>query len=177
MKIFVIRHGETDLNKAHIIQGQTEDSELNATGLTQARESIAALPANLTLCIASPLTRARQTAEIIAHHFNIPIVFRDELKEKHYGSLSGKTKEEVQKITGHDNKSMNVALDLTEYGGESTEDVQARLTSFFEVVKRDYAQEVPVVVTHLGIIRNMHRMLAGHELAEVANASVHEFEI
>jgi len=33
MKIFVIRHGETDMNKAHRIQGQTEDTELNANGL------------------------------------------------------------------------------------------------------------------------------------------------
>lgn len=177
MKIFVIRHGETDLNKAHIIQGQTEDSELNATGLAQAQESIAVLPAGLTICISSPLRRARQTAEIIARHFRIPVVFKDELKEKHYGSLSGKTKEEVAKITGHDNKSMNVALDLTKYGGESTEDVRARLTRFFEEVKSGYGKETPLIVTHLGIIRNMHRMLAGHELAEVANASVHEFEI
>ncbi len=176
MKIFVIRHGETDMNKARRIQGQTEDTELNATGLAQAQASIAVLPAGLTLCISSPLKRARQTAEIIAKHFNVPIVFRDELKEKHYGSLSGKTREEIMKITEHAN-DLNLAVDLVEYGGESVQDVKDRLLRFFEEIKHTYPQEVPLIVTHTGIIRFIHLMLKGHEIAEIANASVHEFEI
>src|SRR3989344_2079613 len=102
MKIFVIRHGETDMNKAHRIQGQTEDTELNANGLAQAQASIAALPSDITICISSPLKRTRKTAEIIAEHFKIPIVFRDELKEKHYGSMSGKTRDDIAGIMQRD---------------------------------------------------------------------------
>ena len=117
MKIFVIRHGETDMNKARKIQGQTEDTELNATGLAQAQESITVLPAGLTLCISSPLKRARQTAEIIAGHFKLPIIFRDELKEKHYGSMSGKTRDDIAKITQRDLTHMNTQIDFTEWGG------------------------------------------------------------
>ena len=57
------------------------------------------------------------------------------------------------------------------------EDVKVRLTRFLEDVKHNYTKETPLIVTHAGIIRFIHLMLKGHEIAEVANASVHEFEI
>ena len=102
MKIFVIRHGETDLNKAKILQGQTEDGNLNEAGIAQAHASLEFLPKDISIIFASPLKRAKQTAEIIAQYLHSEggVLFRDELKEKHYGSLSGKTWEEVEKTTG-----------------------------------------------------------------------------
>ncbi|MEK7616380.1 MAG: histidine phosphatase family protein [Patescibacteria group bacterium] len=118
MKIFVIRHGETDLNKTGILQGQRQDAELNESGREQAKQTLQALPEHVfTICFSSPLKRARQTAEIIAEHFRLPIIFRDELKEKDYGSLSGKSFEEVKKVTGVDRTTMNTKLDLTPWGG------------------------------------------------------------
>lgn len=177
MKIFVIRHGETDLNKAKILQGQTEEADLNAEGIAQAKASIEFVANDISVIFSSPLRRAKQTAEIIAQNINKKIIIRDELKEKHYGSLSGKTRDEGIRITGHSTMDLNLTLDLTEYGGESVQDVKIRIKRFFEDLKRDYVQEVPLIVTHLGIIRVIHQMLRGHELAEVANASIHEFEI
>src|SRR3989344_3985129 len=177
MKIFVIRHGEADLNKALILQGQTEDADLNEEGLAQAKTSIDIVPKDITIIFSSPLKRTKQTTEIIAQYIGKKIIYRDELREKHYGSLSGKTRDEGMKITGHTTMDLNLGLDLTEYGGESVENIKIRAKRLLEDIKRDYSQEVPLIVTHLGIIRFIHQMLKGHELAEIANASVHEFEI
>ncbi len=81
------------------------------------------------------------------------------------------------KITGHNLQDTNVKVDLTKYGGESVHDVNNRLTKFFSMLRHDYFHEVPLIVAHGGIILLTHLLLKGHELAEVANASVHEFEI
>ena len=81
------------------------------------------------------------------------------------------------KIMKHNLQDTNVKADLTKYGGESVQDVNDRLTKFYTMLRQDYSQEVPLIVAHDGIILLMHLLLKGRELAEVANASVHEFEI
>ena len=65
MKIYLVRHGETDWNQAGRLQGQT-DIALNAQGLEQAREAAERLkevPFEIAFC--SPLIRAKRTAETI----------------------------------------------------------------------------------------------------------------
>ena len=65
MKIYLVRHGETDWNQAGLLQGQT-DIALNAQGLEQAREAAERLkevPFEIAFC--SPLIRAKRTAETI----------------------------------------------------------------------------------------------------------------
>src|SRR3989344_1327026 len=96
MKIFMVRHGETDYNVAKRIPGQEIDQSLNATGRKQAEER-AEERAGMTVDVmfSSPLKRAGETAEIIAKGLNLQILYRDELKERSFGSLSGKTFEEV----------------------------------------------------------------------------------
>ena len=66
MKIYLVRHGETDWNQAGLLQGQT-DIALNAQGLEQAHdaaERLKKVPFEIAFC--SPLIRAKRTAEIIS---------------------------------------------------------------------------------------------------------------
>ena len=75
MKLYVMRHGQTDWNVAGKIQGST-DIELNETGIKQAeatKEKL--LGENIDVIISSPLKRARKTAEIIASGRDIPLIF------------------------------------------------------------------------------------------------------
>ena len=65
MKIYVIRHGQTDWNVAGKCQGRT-DIELNETGIEQAKQAKEQLKNyNIDQIICSPLKRTRKTAEII----------------------------------------------------------------------------------------------------------------
>lgn len=89
-KIYIIRHGQTDLNKNHVLQGRV-DEPLNEDGLRQAK-SAAALLRTLDVSIdqvwSSPLQRAKDTAEIIADE-GVPIQTDDRLLEMDYGPYEG----------------------------------------------------------------------------------------
>ena len=65
MKIYLVRHGETDWNKERKIQGQV-DIPLNAFGIHLAEETAKGLrDIPFDICFSSPLGRAKDTARII----------------------------------------------------------------------------------------------------------------
>ena len=67
MKIWIARHGQTDLNKRKMMQGLT-DCPLNERGLEQARQSRRNIgDIHFDAVYASPLKRAQQTAAIIGN--------------------------------------------------------------------------------------------------------------
>ena len=74
MKIYMIRHGQTDWNLAGKIQGKT-DVPLNEEGRAQARflaEAMKSRPA--VKVFTSPLKRARETARVVAEALGAPPV-------------------------------------------------------------------------------------------------------
>jgi len=95
MKIFLIRHGETEWNAVGRLQGR-EDIPLNEIGKTQAINCGKALMnRRFAAVISSTLSRANQTAEIIAGILGINVIHRDfDLVERDYGKASGLTAEE-----------------------------------------------------------------------------------
>lgn len=84
-----IRHGETDWNKQGIVMGQT-DIPLNDRGREQAYLASAALK-NIAFnsIVASPLSRALETAQIIAEKIKVPVTIIDGLKECCWGDREG----------------------------------------------------------------------------------------
>ncbi len=85
MKIYLVRHGETDWNQAGRLQGQT-DIALNAQGLEQAREAAERLkevPFEIAFC--SPLIRAKRTAETIIGDRKITLTTDERLRELNFG--------------------------------------------------------------------------------------------
>ncbi|HHT97213.1 MAG TPA: histidine phosphatase family protein [Clostridiales bacterium] len=92
MKIYMIRHGETDWNVEGRLQGR-EDIPLNQRGILQAENcGQAFLEDKIKAIITSPLSRAKDTADIIAKLNNIEEVITDErLIERDFGKLSGMT--------------------------------------------------------------------------------------
>lgn len=90
MEIFLTRHGQTDWNVERRIQGQS-DTELNKTGIEQVQITAEKLKnEKIDIIVASPLKRARKTAEIINEVIKCPIVFDSRLKERDFGILEGK---------------------------------------------------------------------------------------
>jgi broad specificity phosphatase PhoE len=85
---YFLRHGETDWNRRRVMQGHT-DIALNDAGIRQAQDvapAVAKLPIK-TIC-ASPLSRARRTAEIVNVN-NAPLIVIDALKECGFGVHEG----------------------------------------------------------------------------------------
>lgn len=85
--IYIIRHGQTELNNRHMLQGRS-DYPLNEKGIEQAKEAAANLKeTNFRMVYSSPLIRAVQTAEIIAPGVSIRTDKR--LIEMDYGPYEG----------------------------------------------------------------------------------------
>lgn len=87
---YFVRHGETDRNKHKIYQGSF-DAPLNDAGLAQAVQAAEIIKSlKLTALVASPMLRARKTAEIIAgQRGGQEIAFFDALREVCLGELEG----------------------------------------------------------------------------------------
>lgn len=177
----LIRHGETDWNRARRIQGST-DIPLNDTGREQARAAAAALrerggelPVNVA---SSDLSRARETAEIIAAELGAaaPRVYPG-LRERSYGEAEGVDATEFLQRWG-DWHSAEVP------GAEPWPHLRRRALSALSRAVRDHrAQTAPgaaslVVVTHGALIREVIRHASGGELPpageRLANGSAHE---
>jgi broad specificity phosphatase PhoE len=95
MKIFLIRHGQTDWNLEGRFQGR-EDIALNDNGIRQAIECGKALQGeSFQAVITSPLVRASRTAEILAEFVGVTEVIIDNaLIERDFKKVSGMTPEE-----------------------------------------------------------------------------------
>jgi 2,3-bisphosphoglycerate-dependent phosphoglycerate mutase len=84
-----LRHGETDWNAQGISQGNV-DIPLNATGLAQARSAAAKLRnRGIASIVASPLSRARVTAEIAGQALGLPVAVDGDLREVAFGVQEG----------------------------------------------------------------------------------------
>ncbi len=93
--IFMFRHGETDWNKERRWQGQI-DVELNESGRKQAAAlSEAARSWHIQGIISSDLSRAADTARVVAQRVGVPIEFDPDLREGNFGKAEGMTKDEI----------------------------------------------------------------------------------
>lgn len=88
--IFLVRHGETVDNARQIMQGQTQ-GELNQRGREQAEQVAQRLASEpLDAIVASDLHRAIQAAEVIAEPHGLPVVTTPLLRERDWGSFTGR---------------------------------------------------------------------------------------
>lgn len=136
LSLILIRHGQTDWNKARLIQGQL-DIELNATGIEQAIALQSALvplvkesPVPIT-AMASDLKRAFRTAEL-ALDGSIAIQPEPLLREIDYGSWQGLDHTQIRKNDPEAAQRWwnEPEWDYKPHGGESHADLHARLTRF-----------------------------------------------
>lgn len=89
MKLYFVRHGETDWNLARRVQGHS-DIPLNEYGRYLARETAKGLKSvPFDLAYTSPLIRARETAELILEGREIPIIDNEQIKELGFGVYEG----------------------------------------------------------------------------------------
>ena len=87
--LYIIRHGRTDWNVLHKLQGRT-DIPLNDEGRQMAREAGEKYrDVHFDVCYCSPLVRARETAELLLAGRDVPIIPDDRLVEMCFGEYEG----------------------------------------------------------------------------------------
>lgn len=168
--LYLVRHGETDWNRARRIQGLT-DIPLNETGRQQARLTGTLLTRRpITRVYTSPLRRARETAEIIAAELGLaepaPHIG---LVERDYGAAEGLSWREVDR---------RFPRETDVPGRETREQVAARVTPVLRALAAEHPGEALVVVSHGGAIRAA--LLAAQPdggFGPISNGSVHSFHV
>lgn len=152
MTLLLIRHGETPLNVARVLQ--PADTPLSARGVEQALALAQRLrEMDVSAIIASDLPRARHTAELIAAAMAAPIEFSELLRERNFGDWRG---------LAYDALPANpLLMSDAPPGGESSADFDRRVALAFALVvqRAATAPGAVAVVTHGLVIR---AMLAAH---------------
>lgn len=132
--IGILRHGKTDWNVVHKIQGRT-DIPLNEEGISSAREARKTVAdCHFDICYVSPLIRARQTAAIVTEGSGIEIITDERLIEISFGETEGE-----EGVYGKpDHPLFDFFFDPENYkaknGAESISELFARIKSFYDEI-------------------------------------------
>jgi probable phosphoglycerate mutase len=167
-RFFLVRHGETEWNRLRKIQG-ISDIPLNDTGRSQA----AALGDILSkhrfdLIVSSPLSRALETAQIVARKLGMPapLVIQD-LVERNYGEAEGSSGLELDTLYPPGTEIP---------GREDRADVTKRVVRTLHDLAIRHPEADILAVAHGAVIRCVVDYAApGEYSGPITNCSVHSF--
>ena len=165
--LYLVRHGETVDNARQIMQGQTQ-GELNENGIRQAKEfSEVWKDRHLDVIIASDLKRSVDTARIIAEPHRLEVVTTPLLRERDWGSFTGRFIPELKGEVWPD--------DI-----ETLENLLSRAGEFIAYVRKTYSGKKVLAVGH-GImnkaIQAVYYKKSMSEIQKMTNAEVRTLEL
>ncbi|MDZ4718450.1 MAG: histidine phosphatase family protein [Roseiflexaceae bacterium] len=147
--IWLVRHGQTELNKARRYQG-ANDSPLTKYGQMQVQalaHRLRRIP--FSVAIISPSGRARATAAAILSERTAPVVEDQRWAETHQGRWEGLTYAEVRaRFPNEVATRFGDALNGRAQGGESLAEVHARVGAGWNAILREHPNGRILVVTH-----------------------------
>ena len=177
--LILVRHGESEWNRAGRIQGQV-NSPLTDLGISQARaisDYLSGIFLNQELEIySSPLKRAIQTAEIIAKgidHLSSEVIIEERLNDFNLGEISGTYGwDKVAEIFPEQAQlRLQDPMRFHPSGGESGAEFEARLRSLMEELMGD--DKTKLFVSH-GIvnkfIRGIYKNISGKEMINLGES-------
>lgn len=165
--LYLARHGETVDNVNRIMQGQTQ-GRLTLNGIRQAeelRDSMA--QACLDAVVTSDLRRAVDTAAIIAAPHGLPVTTTPLLRERDWGSFTGRYIPELKDEPWPD--------DI-----ETLDQLKARAAAFLDLMRREHAGQTVLAVGHGIINKAIQAVLYGKPMQEIKrmeNAEVRKLEL
>jgi broad specificity phosphatase PhoE len=153
-RLFAVRHGITDWNALGRIQGHSQ-SELTDTGRKQAEAISDRLAGErIDAIYSSDLNRAMDTARAIARPHALAVHADARLREAAYGDWEGRTMDELRLLYPETvTQWMTEPVAVAPTGGESLEQVAARVGSLLDEFRARPTEEQIVVVGHGGSIR------------------------
>ncbi len=177
MKIYVMRHGETEQNVKKVVQGIT-DSELTEDGIKQIEKMRGIISEKkITRIISSPLKRAYRTAEIISNGL-LPINKDDRLIERDWGLMEQVPICQVDRI-----RCWNYYLNIKENSIEPIQDFMERIREFLWEIKMKYQDENILIVSHSAVSRAIYYYINGipedgdMTKVEISNLEIKEYQI
>lgn len=187
--LILVRHGRTALTESRKISGgDGENPDLSELGRQDAREvaqevarighsgNFAFLP-KPSVIVHSPIARAKQTAEAIAHKTNLELVSDPDLSEIGFGDWDGLTNEEVFTAFEEDYEKWRGSFDQAPPNGESLKEFDARVRRAFDSIIEKFSGQTVVVVAHVMPIRALVRIandasIAGFWRPNIGPASI-----
>jgi len=152
MKVYFARHGETDWNVRHLLQGSSE-TDLNDNGVEQAHQLGRSLEGTgIVRVYTSQMRRANHTGSIVAEHLGVPCEARPGLQEIGLGDWEGlnwqQVKERWPKEYGEWQRHRR---DVRALNGESYDDVLSRMVpAVLKIVSEE--QGDVLIVSHGGCL-------------------------
>ena len=183
MKLILVRHGETQLNKEGRIQG-INDVPLTTTGTSQAQALAKALAEDMPFWLyTSPLPRAFETCRIVSESLQVSAVELEGLKEADVGRLEGLTGQEMRQRYPEFARHWDRDSGATQMpGGESLLQVQQRAWPAVKDLKEKHSNDTVVAVTHNFVMQTiickvldmpLHRaQRLRHELGSIARLEI-----
>ena len=153
-RLLLVRHGDTALNSAERLWGQT-DVELSQTGLGQAerlRDRLATQ--GIDIIYSSDLQRALATAKTIASSDQLKIITCPELREVNFGEFEGLTFTEIRQLHPEIAERWSRWSPKLKFpGGESVDELNIRVNKFLTRLKKHTPEQTVLIVAHSGILR------------------------
>jgi len=173
--IYLCRHGQTEWNREHRLQGQSE-SDLTPLGRAQAgamgdllHDLIERDPPAPWRIVASPLRRARDTAGIIGARLGLPVELDDRLMELTVGAWEGRLRHEL--AHEHPELFADRAWFFAAPGGETYDQVMARVSDWLSEQVAEPERRL-IVVSHGIAGRLLRGAYAGLSPAQVLELDV-----
>jgi broad specificity phosphatase PhoE len=168
-RILLVRHGETDWNLNRRLQGHA-DRPLNETGRMQARGLAAELAEEpLQAVYSSDLSRASETARIVADARGLDVTMLPELRERYFGTWEGLTDEEIH-------ERFPEAADGVLGDGESRDELDRRILAALNRIAGEHPDGTVLVISHGGPLRAVLRHCGADGVDRVANCHVLRLE-
>ena len=156
MKLFLIRHGQTEWNRLGKYQGQA-DIALSEDGLRQAELLAKAFPAEtLNVIYTSDLKRALMTAECLERRYHCPIYPDAGLRELNFGDWEGLTYEEIATRWPQEVENLFGAPEKLQIpNGETFAALQARAMKKLRAIRMENEGKEVAVVAHGAIAKTI----------------------
>jgi broad specificity phosphatase PhoE len=181
--LLLVRHAETHDNVSMRLSGWT-DTDLSPRGESQVQllaDHFNRHHGHIDALYASPLIRARRTAEAIGALTGHTPILLDDLREMYFGDLDGRPFEELRDAYAHllEADENDELQDFMWPSGESRSGFTARVLRVTNQIARKHPGRAVGVVTHGGFIATLLTILHGESPAQwrkwvVPNASLSE---
>ena len=170
MQIYIARHGESDWNLHNLVCGRSY-LPLTPEGRRQAQALAASLAGKpITRIIASPLSRAQETAAFAGEVLGLPVSLDPRLLEQDFGTFEGSSSLRPEFLLYRDQPALRYP------GGESLLDVAARTYSLLRELRDQPEAGEALLVCHGGVcraIRTFFVNMTNQELGDYTTPNCH----